>query len=581
MLAILYVALRSARLILCVAVTLSIGAAITSAAGLLMYGRFNLISVAFLPLFVGLGIDFAIQYCVRVRTEHLREPNLGLVLAKAGGLVGPGLALAATAIAVGFFAFWPTNYRGLSELGLIAGMGIVVAFLLTVTLLPALISLVGAPSPALERGVRPFFDADKLVIRFRTAILLGALLFAVAGLFTIPFLKFDFDPMRLRSHKTESVATYLELSRTVETTPNTVNVVSPSLETAILLARKISALPEVARAVTLETFVPKDQAAKLALIDDAHTLLDPSLNPFEIAPPPTDAELVKKILETEQHLRQAGRAVAGRSGSAIMDLADALAQLARGSAELRSRAGNALLAGFPTALNQVNASLTAQPITLNSLPRELQRQWVSPQGHALIQVFPSRQLSNPLVTARFVRAVQSVAPGVSGVAVDVVESGQTILQAFLGAGLLSAIAIVVLLFFALRNPLWVVMAVTPVLLSGLLLFGTCVALGMDVNLENMIALPLLLGIGVAFNIYFIVAWRGGATELLNSSLTRAIVFSALTTGAAFASLSLSSHPGTASMGALLLIALFWILATTLIFLPALLSVSTGRLSRVA
>ena len=239
------------------------------------------------------------------------------------------------------------------------------------------------------------------------------------------------------------------------------------------------------------------------------------------------------------------------------------------------------MADFPTALTQVNASLTAQPITLNSLPRDLRRQWVSPQGHALIQIFPSHQLSNPLVTAHFVRAVQSIAPSVSGVAVDIVESGQTILQAFFAAGLLSAIAILALLFFALRHLLWVVMAVTPVLLSGLLLFGTCVALGMDVNLENMIAFPLLLGIGVAFNIYFIVAWRGGARGLLNSSLTKAIVFSALTTGAAFASLSLSSHPGTASMGALLLIALFWILATTLIFLPALLSASTGRSRAVA
>ena len=392
----------------------------------------------------------------------------------------------------------------------------------------------------------------------------------------MPFLKFDFDPMRLRSRKTESVATYLELSRTVETSPNTVNVVSPSLDSAMLLARKLSALPEVGRAVTLESFVPEGQASKLALIDDAHTLLEPSLNPFDIAAPPTDAELIRKIHETEQKLRKAGRVVADPSGIAMTGLADVLEQLARGSAELRSRAGAALLAGFPTALTQVNASLKAQPITLNSLPRDLQRQWVSPQGHALIQIFPSRQLSNPLVTAHFVRAVQSVAPSVSGVAVDIVESGQTILQAFFAAGLLSAIAILALLFFALRHLLWVVMAVTPVLLSGLLLFGTCVALGMDMNLENMIAFPLLLGIGVAFNIYFIVAWRGGSRGLLNSSLTRAIVFSALTTGAAFASLSLSSHPGTASMGALLLIALFWILATTLIFLPALLSASTGR-----
>jgi hopanoid biosynthesis associated RND transporter like protein HpnN len=570
-LGILYIALRSIRLIVCVGVTLLIGAAITSAAGLLLFGRFNLISVAFLPLFIGLAIDFAIQYCVRVSTEHLREPNLGFALAMAGGSVGRGLVLAATAISVGFFAFVPTHYRGVSELGLIAGLGIAIALCLTLTVLPALISLTGVPGGASERLVASYFDADKRVLRFRKEILLGALLLAVAALFAMPLLRFDFDPMRMRSAKTESVATYLELARTVETTPNTVNVLSPNLETATLLAEKISALPEVAQVVTADSFIPKEQAVKLALIDDAHTLLDPSLNPFEVVPSPTDADLVKQILETERHLRRAGEVVADSSKTGLIDLADTLAKLADGSADLRSKAGMALLAGFPTAMNQVNASLAAQPVTLNSLPLELHRQWISPQGHALVQVFPKRQLLNPLVTATFVRAVQSVAPGVCGVAVDVVESGQTILRAFIDAGLLSAIAIIALLFFALRNVLWVTVAVTPVLLSGLLMFGTCVAFGLDLNLENLIALPLLLGIGVAFNIYFIVEWRSGTKELLNSSLTRAVVFSALTTGTSFASLSLSSHPGTASMGLLLLIALFWILVTTLTVLPALLS----------
>jgi hopanoid biosynthesis associated RND transporter like protein HpnN len=578
MLGILYVALRSIRLIVCVGMTLTIGAAITSAAGLLLFGRFNLISVAFLPLFVGLGIDFAIQYCVRVRTENLRESDLGRILPRAGKAVGRGLALAATAISVGFFAFVPTHYLGVSELGLIAGLGIVIALCLTLTLLPALISLVGLAGSAPKHDSAAQFDADKQVLRFRKQILLGALFLAAAALFAVPFLKFDFDPLRMRSTKKESVATYLELAQTVETSPSTVNVLSPSPESAAVLAGKISALPEVARVITVDSFIPKDQAGKLALIEDARTLLDPSLNPFEIAPSPTDAELIKQLLETERHLRQTGARAASGSKTEMIDLADTLERLARGSPDLRSKAGAAVFAGFPTAMEQVNASLSAQPVTLDSLPVDIRRQWISAEGHALLQIFPKHQLSNPAVTATFVHAVQRVAPDISGVAVDVVESGQTILRAFFDAGLYSAIAIIALLFLALRNALSVTLAVTPVLLSGLLMFGTCVAIGLDVNLENMIALPLLLGIGVAFNIYFIVEWRNGANDLLKSSLTRAIIYSGLTTGTSFASLSFSSHPGTASMGILLLIALFWILITTLTVLPALLSMSK-RLNR--
>jgi hypothetical protein len=114
------------------------------------------------------------------------------------------------------------------------------------------------------------------------------------------------------------------------------------------------------------------------------------------------------------------------------------------------------------------------------------------------------------------------------------------------------------------------MTLAPLILAGLLTVGTCVALGLELNFANIIALPLLLGIGVAFNIYFVVAWRAGAKNFLQSSLTRAVIFSAATTASSFGTLWLSRHPGTASMGELLMISLFWTLVTTLFVSPALL-----------
>ncbi len=575
MLAILFLAVRSPRMVFSIMVTVLVGAAITSALGLLVFQRFNLISVAFLPLFVGLGIDFAIQFSVRAKAELAEVTNPRHALTNTASIVGGGLALAAVATAAGFLAFLPTEYRGVSELGLIAGLGMVVALLLTITLLPALLALLGVDGGGAETGFNALHSADAWILRRRRAILGGSCTVALFAAAALPLLQFNFDPMTLRSEKNESMSTYLELARTPETTPNTLNLMTSDLSSARPLAHRLAALPEVALVLTLHDFVPKDQESKLAAIQDAQMLLDLTLNPFDATSPPSDAEIVSKIGDAVHALRDAAL-LAPRYAVPMGRLADALDRLAQASMGDRARAHEALLGGFPTALNQINAALSAEPVSLDTIPEEVRSDWVAPSGRARIEIFPRRQLLTTKDTANFVTAVRRVGPDPVGDPVTIVESGKTILGAFVQAGTLSTIAIIVLLVLALRSAFWTAMAAIPVVLSGVLTFASCIALGQVINLENMIALPLLLGIGVAFNIYFIVARRAGTKNLLQSSLARAVVFSALTTGTAFASLALSAHPGTASMGVLLLIALFWILVTTLLVLPALMSVCLDR-----
>jgi hypothetical protein len=115
----------------------------------------------------------------------------------------------------------------------------------------------------------------------------------------------------------------------------------------------------------------------------------------------------------------------------------------------------------------------------------------------------------------------------------------------------------------------VLLTLVPLLLAGVVTLEVCVIVGMPLNFANIIALPLLLGVGVAFKIYYILAWRSGQTNLLQSSLTRAVIWSALTTATAFGSLCLSSHPGTASMGKLLALSLGCTLCAAVLFQPAL------------
>jgi len=126
-----------------------------------------------------------------------------------------------------------------------------------------------------------------------------------------------------------------------------------------------------------------------------------------------------------------------------------------------------------------------------------------------------------------------------------------------------------LLWLTLRRIADVLLTLVPLLVAGAVTLEICVLIGLKLNFANIVALPLLLGVGVAFKIYYVTAWRAGRTNLLQSSLTRAIFFSAMTTATAFGSLWLSSHPGTASMGKLLALSLVTTLAAVLLFQPAL------------
>jgi hypothetical protein len=169
----------------------------------------------------------------------------------------------------------------------------------------------------------------------------------------------------------------------------------------------------------------------------------------------------------------------------------------------------------------------------------------------------------------FARAVLAAAPDATGEAVGIYESGATIVHAFLQAGAWALISISILLWIVLRRIGDVLLTLVPLLLAGVVTLEICALIDFPLNFANIIALPLLLGVGVAFKIYYVMAWRAGQTALLQSSLTRAVFFSAMTTATAFGSLWLSSHPGTSSMGKLLALSLACTLAAAVLFQPAL------------
>jgi hopanoid biosynthesis associated RND transporter like protein HpnN len=574
LLGILWVAVRSGRVVFAILLTTAIGLVMTAGLGLLATGRFNVISVAFIPLFVGLGIDFSIQFSVRFLAERNAHPDTGAALTRAGLGVGRPLALAAAAIGVGFFAFLPTSYIGVAELGVIAGLGMAIAFGLSITVLPALIGLLRPASGGMrEVGYPGLAPVEAFLGHNRRAVLAIGIVVAVLSAALLPLVRFDFNPLHLKSPRVESMVTLRALTSNPDWTLNTITVLAPSLAASEPIAHRLAALPEVSRVMTLESFVPAPQEEKLALIHAAAARLGPLLGAVPAAAP-SDAELKKDLTATAMALRQVAASGPPDSAAAkatAQRLAEVTERLQQASPEVRAKAAEAVVLPLGVALDRVRALLQAEPVTVESLPADIVGDWIARDGRARIQVFPQPGHEDDEALWRFAQAVQAAAPDATGVPISIRAAGDSVVAAFLQAGLYSALAITAILALALRRTRDVVLTMVPVVLSGLLTFATCAALDLPLNFANIIALPLLFGVGVAFNIYFVMAWRAGETAPLQSSLMRAVLFSALTTATAFGALWLSSHPGTASMGRLLMISLGWELFVTLLFRPALLA----------
>lgn len=566
---ILWLALHSAKIIFAVFVNLFIGLTLTTAVGLMLVGSLNLLSIAFAVLFIGLGVDFGIQFSVRYRSERFKNDNLVLALENAAHRSAVPLSLAAMATAVGFLCFLPTDYRGISELGKIAGAGMVIAFITSITVLPALLDLLNPPGEKESVGYAFLAPVDHFLEKHRIPIIVGTILIAVAGLPLLHWMKFDFNPINLRNKNVESIATFLDLRKDPNTGANAVNVMTNSEADAKKIEAKLAKLPEVSRVMSLDSFVPDDQPAKLKLIAQAAKTLGPALNPDSIDPAPSDQENVEALKSSVDSLRKNAGDGKGPGAVAARRLADDLQKLADSSAATRNKAQNVFVAPMKIVFDQLRNTLQAQTITLQTLPPEFVASWKTKDGLMRVEAEPKGDPNDNDNLRRFADAVLAAEPTAIGGPVSILKSGDVVVDAFIHAGILALVGISVLLYLALRRITDVLLTLVPLLVAGIVTMEICVLIGLPLNFANIVALPLLLGVGVAFKIYYVTAWRQGRTNLLQSSLTRAIFFSALTTATAFGSLWLSSHPGTASMGKLLALSLVTTLAAVLLFQPAL------------
>ncbi len=572
-----FLGLRSPRLVFATLATLLLSLVWTAGFAALAIGYLNLISVAFAVLFIGLAVDFSIQFGLRYKESIDQGADLAEALRNAAANTGIAVSLAALCAAIGFFAFVPTSYVGLSQLGIIAGVGMFIGLFATLTLLPAMLCVMPLkPSRRVAddrngRAVRSFLE------RHARAVCWGALALGLVSLAALPYARFDIDPINLKDPGSESVQAYLDMTKDSGASPYSINIVAPNLTDADALAKRLDRLPEVDSTVTLSSFVPQDQQAKLALIDQMATFLTPVLEGRQPKAPPSDAARLQAAEELRQKLAElADSPKAGPVAEPARRLGELLSRYAAGPGRdpaAYRQLEEALVANLPGRLRGLFEAMKAEPVTLDGLPATLKARYLTPDGRARIEVFPEERLTNEDALRRFVDAVRQVAPNATDTPVLLLEGGKVVVGAFEQAGVIALAAIGLLLVVVLRSFWDSLLVLLPLALAAALTVALVVVAGMSFNFANIIALPLLFSLGVAFGIYLVLRHRETrrVADLLRTSTPRAVLFSALTTMVSFSSLMISSHRGTASMGYLLGICLTLALVCTLVVLPALLT----------
>jgi len=580
----LFIAIRNLHLVLAVVTALGMSLIWTTAFAIFTTSPLNIISISFAVLFLGMGVDFSIQFCLRCQQEASHDADLEGVFYRTSTGLGTAMSLSALAAGISFLSFTPTAYRGLADLGLIAGAGMFIALIATLTILPALMTLMGVPTgQPQKRRFPPSLQQRRtgaFIARRARTICTVALALAMMAIIPASALQFDFNPLHLLNEESPAVKAFRDLAATSKASPYAIEIISPSLQEAGRIATTLKRQDSVERVVTLNSLVPDRQEEKIGIIRDL-AMLVPSYT-LQVRPhSPSSATVIHDALSRlEKSLAIYAQHAGGKP------LAEHASRLSRSITDLMkhprlfTRLESNVINGLAYRINTLATSLTARRVGIDNLPATLKRRFLTPDGRARIEVYSSLDLDDHANLVRFVQQVRAVAPRATGDPVMMVDGGHTVAMAFVEASTIALLLVVLLLTVSLGSIRESLTVLVPLSLAALLMAGSMSMLGQSLNLANVIVLPLLAGLGVSYGIYLVLLQRTLGIEGLFASVTpRAIMFSALTTMCSFGSLAISGDTAMASLGKSLAIALAWVLASNLIVQPALLSLGPAERAR--
>lgn len=551
-------------------------------------GRLTVLSVAFTAILIGLGIDFGIHVLLRYeeewRGDQSTESNLGRTLAR----VGPAVVAGALTTSLAFFAVVLTDFRGLAEIGIIAGAGVLLALVSSVTVLPALLALAEKrrggriPRPPSSGGAVAHL-VQKLDRRPKLVLLGYALLTVVFGLFASK-VRLDRNLLELQAEGTESV--YWErriMDVSGRSTWYAVSMTS-SLEEVARRTRAFEALSAVDEVESIASVIPEDQAEKMAFLDT----LKPLLADIPITARPAEGVEVDALVETLKSMRfklsetalakwapeklpereQIVRA--RRTLTAAIDQLQALSPRVRQErlSVFQARLFDSFYADVAFLKNHLDPGF----LELADLPESIRTRYIGTGGQYLIKVFARENIWQHDEMERFLTQVRQVDPEVTGSPVQTYEAGREMSRGYAEGGLYALVVILLYLLFELRSLRLVGLAVLPLIGGGIWTLGWMGLFGLDLNLANLVLLPLLIGIGVDSGIHLVTRYGEGRERgfgLIATKTGLAVIASALTTAVGFASLLVARHHGIWSIGAVLSIGITCVLIAAIVALPAL------------
>ena len=578
---ILWIGLRSARLIGSSILTLLAGLFITLAFTAWAIGELNMISVAFAVLYIGLGIDYAIHFTLKFNEFILGKQSMGNAFFNSIKDVGPALLLTCLSTAIGFYAFLPTTFDGVSELGLIAGTGMFISFIVTFTLLPALLNLLRHHNHNTSDVTltAPFSETlSGILNRRKNAIRSIGIIAAVASLVFIHAIEFDYDPMNLRDQKSESVSTLIDLIREERLSPWNVEILEEDRSEVKENVEALKTIESSGQVLSVFSFVPENQDEKREIIKQINSRISriPAIRKDSAA-----LDIANQI-ESVSLLENSVRDYTKTRPENLDHLQESLELLNRTLDELSvnekkkliEHVEEGLLEYFPVMLSNLRKASSPNHVTIDSLPPLLKNRWITENGELFrIQVSPAAGIDDPQSLRSFSTNVREFDPDATGELITFIESGNIVVEAFTKAIIYSLLAITILLLIYLRSFVYTIYILLPLFLVALLTGAAMVIFDVKFNFANIIALPMLLGLGVDNAIHMVHRAKEGtiaSKDLLKTTTSRAIFFSSLTTLFSFGNLMVSPHSGTASLGLVLLFGILFLIFSTLIVLPAFL-----------
>jgi hypothetical protein len=552
----------------------------------LTVGHLNILSVAFMPILIGLGIDCGIHLLARYGEERAQGQDFDSALQAAYQHTGPSVLVAAVTTALAFYAVMLTDFRGLVELGFIAGSGLLLCLLASFTLLPALLTLYERKRQVAIGGWQASrHDPLRSLKRYpRTCVSLLALL-TLAGTLLLPWPHFDYNLLNLQAQGTESVIWEYRLQEGSGRSSWYATSVADTLEELRRKKEQFASLPVVNRVASLASVIPADQDLRLPLVralapyvqdisGDWERVEAIDLDEMKVLLGKIRFKLRRKTADWDPQKRPS-EAQLSEARTALLALQERLRitppEVARSALETLQRA---LMADFAAKLALLQRNVNPTPITLADVPEHLRQRFVSESGRFLLQIFARDNIWEREPMQAFVTQLEAIDPNLTGAPVVAYHSIQQIQRAYARGGLYALAVIVGVIFLLFRRLKPTLLALVPMLVGGLWTVACMAWLDLQLNMANLIVLPLFLGIAVDNGIHVVhrmLEAPQDATSPLAHSTGKAVVLTSLTTMVGFGSLMVAQHFGVFSLGALAALAVGCSLVATLIVLPLLLS----------